>query len=110
MPPNVPSSIIEQLADDGESVERYLIVQVSGRQERPLSDSARRGAEEELLSNWLELQKQVDVEIFERWRTNVPRQPLLDSRFLVPPTPAPATATVEGPVLSETPQPGNSQE
>jgi len=110
LPPNVPSPITEQMADDGESVERYLLVQVSGRQERPLSQSAIQGAEDELLTNWLESQKQIDVEIFERWRSNVPRQPILDPRFLVPPTPAPVTPTVGQSEELQTPVPETPQE
>jgi hypothetical protein len=103
-PVNEPSTVlIVQAVDPETGSDQYYIVMVSGREMRPLSESLINGARQELLQTWLENQRLDRVEIFERWRANVPARPVLDRRFLVPPTPAPAIPTVEIPELSETP-------
>jgi len=105
-----PSAIITVAGEgEGES-DSYYIVMVSGREVRPLSESAIAAAEQEAFQSWLENRRTVGVEIFERWRTAVPRRPILDRRFLVPPTPAPATATIAVPTLEPAPQDEGSGE
>lgn len=100
---NEPSEIILIPATDEGSTDQYIIIMVSGREIRPLSEAAIRTAEQELLTSWLEEQRLSGVETFERWRANVPSRPILDRRFLLPPTPGPATPTIALPDISETP-------
>ncbi len=100
---NQPSEIILVSATDEGTTDRYYIIMVSGREIRPLSDAAIRAAEQELLASWLEEQRLSGVETYERWRANVPSRPILDRRFLLPPTPGPATPTIVLPDISETP-------
>ncbi len=95
--------LIVQAEDEETGSDRYYIVMVSGREMRPLSESSLNSARQELLQTWLENKRLDGVDIFERWRANVPQRPVLDRRFLLPPTPAPAAPTVEIPELSETP-------
>ena len=95
--------LIVQAEDEETGSDRYYIVMVSGREMRPLSESSLNSARQELLQSWLENKRLDGVDIFERWRANVPQRPVLDRRFLLPPTPAPAAPTVEIPELSETP-------
>ncbi|HUS94595.1 MAG TPA: SurA N-terminal domain-containing protein [Patescibacteria group bacterium] len=103
-PIDEPSPILIVQAEDSETgTERYFIVMVSGREMRPLNESALNGARQELLQSWLENQRLDGVEIYERWRASVPQRPVLDRRFLLPPTPAPAVPTLEIPAVSETP-------
>ena len=83
---------------EGES-DSYFIIMVSGREVRPLSESAIASAHQEAFQSWLEGQRLVGVEIFERWRSSIPGRPILDRRFLLPPTPAPATPTIEIPAV-----------
>lgn len=94
-----PSAIIvvESMTED--ESDSYYIIMVSGREVRPLSESEIAAAEQELFRVWLEEQRTQGVEIFERWRSSVPGRPILDRRFLLPPTPAPATPTIELPAL-----------
>jgi hypothetical protein len=88
----MPSDIIvvESMTED-ENDSNYIIM-VSGREVRPLSESAIAAAEQEVFQTWLEARRTVGVEIFERWRNSVPSRPILDRRFLVAPTPTPAVA------------------
>lgn len=106
---NDPSEIIMVPATEEGTTDRYYIIMVSGREIRPLSESAIRTAEQELLTSWLEEQRLTGVEIFERWRTNVPRRPILDRRFLLPPTPGPATPTFALPDVDVTPAEGSQE-
>ena len=99
LPLDEPSSVIVVPAFSEEGTDQYFIVLVSGREIRPLSEGALRTAKEELLTVWLEEQRLGDVEIFERWRANVPQRPILDRRFLQPPTPGPPTPTFELPTV-----------
>jgi hypothetical protein len=97
-----PSGVIVVTSmTEGES-DRYYIIMVSGREIRPLSESAIASAEQELFQTWLEARRASGVEIFERWRSAVPSRPILDRRFLLPPTPTPELPTIEVPAL-ETP-------
>jgi hypothetical protein len=100
---NEPSEVIMIPATEEGAPDRYSIIMVSGREMRPLSESALQAAKQEVLTSWLEEQRLTGVEIFERWRANVPRRPILDRRFLLPPTPGPATPTFALPDITETP-------
>jgi hypothetical protein len=99
-----PSDIIEVAAEDEEVSTQYYILFVTGREIRPLSESEINGDKQEFFQLWLEEQKLTGVETFDRWRANVPHQPVLDRRFLLPPTPGPATAIPEVPELNLTPE------
>jgi len=103
-PVDEPSTVLIVQAEDPETgSDRYYIVMVSGREMRPLSEAVLNGARQELLQTWLENQRLNGVELYERWRANVPARPVLDRRFLVPPTPPPVAPTVEIPEVSGTP-------
>lgn len=68
----------------------YYIVQVSGREVRPLSQSAIDTEKRENLTSFLDSQIAGGLEITEFWRSRVPTQPVLDPKFLVPPTAEPS--------------------
>ncbi len=85
------SDVVVVPADTEEDSDRHCLILVNGREVRPLAESTIRSAKEQILSSWLDSQRQTAVETFERWRTNVPQRPILNPRFLVAPTPTPAT-------------------
>lgn len=89
-----PGAIITVAAEGEDQSDQYFIIMVSGREVRPLSESAIASAEQQAFQSWLESRRAVGIEIFERWRSALPRRPILDRRFLLPPTPAPATPTI----------------
>lgn len=93
LPVGEASGVLLQVADTEEGADRYYIIQVSGREVRPLTERAIEVAKQQALQAWLDSQRATGVETFERWRANVPTQPALDPRFLVAPTPAPPTPT-----------------
>jgi hypothetical protein len=86
LPLNTPSDIlIEQFDPETPS---YLIVQVSGREERPLSQQALDSARQQYVSAFLS-SFTAGAQITENWRGRAPEQPRLDQKFLQSPTPAP---------------------
>ncbi len=99
---NEPSAIFNVPDVNEEGSDRYYIIMVSGREIRPLSEAALSAAKQELFTSWLESQKVTGVEVFERWRANVPQRPILDRRFLMPPTPGPPTPALEIPEIQVT--------
>ncbi len=101
---NEPSAVIFVPDISEEASDRYYVIMVSGREIRPLSEAALGTAEQELFSSWLESQKVTGVDLFERWRANVPQRPILDRRFLMPPTPGPPTPALEIPEIQGTPE------
>lgn len=84
-----PSSIIVVVAESEDANDRYYIIMVSGREIRPLTEAAINSAKQQVLANWLDANRQIGVETFERWRANVPQRPLLDVSSWVFPTPVP---------------------
>lgn len=81
------------LADSSNGTDLWVILQVSGREERPLSETALEEKKQEILTTWLEEQRAAKVVVFENWRTRVPRQPVLDVRYSqVIPTATPPAA------------------
>jgi parvulin-like peptidyl-prolyl isomerase len=88
LPPNVPSAPIEQVVDTETS--RFYIIQVSGREVRPLSDAVIQNAKQTLLQNLIAEKSATGVEIMETWRNYYPSRPVLDAKFLAPPTATPA--------------------
>jgi hypothetical protein len=101
---NEPSAIILVPAVNEETSDRYYVIMVSGREIRPLSEAALSAAEQELFAAWLETQRIAGVDVFERWRANVPQRPILDRRFLMPPTPGPPTPALDIPEIQTTPE------
>ncbi|GMQ77652.1 MAG: hypothetical protein BMS9Abin02_0140 [Anaerolineae bacterium] len=89
IPINETSAVIVVPALTEEEEDTYYIILVTGREIRPLSQSVIQNAEQELLSNWLQSKRVAAVETFTRWLANIPQQPGIDPRFLVPPTPTP---------------------
>ena len=92
LPLGTPSDVLVQ-RDEATETETYYIVQVSGREVRPLSANALETEKRENLTSFLDTQIAGNLEITEFWRNRVPTQPVLDPKFLVAPTPAPAEAT-----------------
>lgn len=100
LPPGVPSGVLEVTGPAETSVEgeeeaapesTYYIIQVSGREVRPLSQSAIDNQKAQLVSD-LVAEQQRNVDISEFWRTRVPTQPILDPKFLAQPTAQPQPA------------------
>lgn len=91
LPPGTPSPVIEEQVD--EETTRYFILQVSGREVRPLSEQAIQTDKFELLSTYIDEQLVGSLELTEAWRGRVPNQPVLDPKFLVQPTQAPVQPT-----------------
>jgi hypothetical protein len=88
LPPNVPSTPVEQVVDTETS--RFYIIQVSGREVRPLTDDVIQNAKQTLLQNLITEKSVAGVEIMETWRNYYPSRPVLDVKFLAPPTATPA--------------------
>ncbi len=74
--------------DDPETA-RYYIMQVTGREVRPLSESTLQQKKIEILTSAIDVALTGNVETFEFWRSRVPSVPTLDPKFLAQPTPAP---------------------
>ena len=87
LPPNVPSTPIEQVVDAETS--RFHIVQVSGREIRPLSDAVIQNAKQTIVQNLIAEKSVAGIEIMETWRNYYPSRPVLDAKFLAPPTATP---------------------
>lgn len=92
LPLDTPSDVLVQ-ADATTGTETFFVIQVSGREVRPLSESALDTQKRESLTTFLDGQIAGNLEITEFWRGRVPTQPVLDPKFLVAPTPDPGQAT-----------------
>lgn len=103
-PLGTPSEILTITGTDGEPV--YLIVQVSGRENRELIASEFEARKQQLLVDFLDAQIGDGVEISELWRSRMPTSPVLDPKFRQAPTPAPDSGLqAPGVTLPETPVP-----
>lgn len=60
--------------------DRFLLLDLRGRELRPLSESAINAERDQILRDWLEDQR-LDATIFDRWEANVPTRPLADPKF-----------------------------
>lgn len=68
---------------------RFAILQVTGHEERELSDSSLQAKEDGLFADWLEaLREGAEILRYDRWKDRVPADPALDPRLLTP-TPMP---------------------
>jgi hypothetical protein len=101
------SGILVQEAATEEETNRYYIINVTGREVRPLSESVIQQEKDEILTTWLAGPARSNVESFDLWQSNVPRQPLLDARFFAQPTeaaPVPTVPLPEPTVVEESPE------
>jgi hypothetical protein len=90
---NDVSDIIEGVGLDGST--QFVIVSPTGREIRTLSESELQQRKVALLSDLLDDSIATEVEIGEYWRSRVPTMPILNPKFLQPPTPAPEIPTPE---------------
>ncbi len=86
-PVGQPSGVIELIGPDG--VPTYVLVMPTGQEMRPLNDAERRARKVALFSDYIDEAMTEDVEIGEFWRSRVPTQPILNPKYLQPPTPTP---------------------
>ncbi len=104
------SDIVMNAGADG--LVTYYIVQLSGRELRPVTETVIEQQKVEFFSAWLE---EVRIDGFEDlggWRSRAPRQPAIDARYLVAqptftPAPVPTVAPEEDPAGNETNQENN---
>jgi parvulin-like peptidyl-prolyl isomerase len=89
LPLNQPSDVYVQPGNEATGQpDRYYIIQVSGREVRPLPEFSLDEQKQENLTNWLQTQRLGGtVEISERWRGQSPRQPMIDMNILRQPAP-----------------------
>lgn len=93
LPLNVPSSPINQEIDA--ETTRYHILQVSGREVRALSEAVLENAKSQLVTEFVDQEAAIGVEMTEAWRNRIPTQPELDPKFLAQPTATPVISTQE---------------
>lgn len=96
------SGILENIitAEDGTGATTYYLVQLSGREMRALSESTIDQQEQQIFQAWLQEIRLDRFEDLGNWRGRAPRQPAIDSRYLVAqptftPEPVPTTAPEE---------------
>lgn len=76
LPVGSTSELLKDIGMDGSTT--YLILKVTGREVRPLSELAILRAQGEALNTWLEERRKAeDVQIYDNWRSRIPRQPVL---------------------------------
>jgi hypothetical protein len=102
-----PSDTIVVPSDTEGDPDSYYIIMVSGREVRPLSQSAIDSAKQQLLQTWLDQQKAEGIQIFDRWQNAVPNRPLLDPRFAAQATPTPTFPVADVPTAAPTAEGGN---
>jgi len=98
--------LVEEATTENDTTSYYLI-NVSGREVRPLSDSVIQQEKDQVMTDWLAGQTQANVETLDLWQNNVPSQPSLDTRFYVQPTEVPVQPTIP---LPEVPQDGGGEQ
>jgi predicted nucleic acid-binding Zn ribbon protein len=107
LPVDEPSDLLVKAGTTEDALDTYYLIMVSGREVRALTEGAFNNLKQEELNVWIEEQRTTaDIVTFEeRWRANVPTRPLLDPRFLIPPTAAPTQPTISIPEPVGTPIP-----
>lgn len=95
LPIGTPSGVLKQpggTSSDGQSTnpDRYFIIQVSGREERPLPQATLDSAKQTALGSFIDAQLTGNLQQFEFWRSRVPTLPALDPKFTAQATPTPA--------------------
>lgn len=89
LPIGEPSDILIQQSADGTTT-RYIIIQVSGREVRDLTQAQIQEREREALESFIDEQLTGNLTLTEYDRGRVPTQPILDPIFTTPPTATPA--------------------
>jgi hypothetical protein len=84
---NQPSNVIE--VDNGDGTTSYYILLVSGREERELSEAEFQTRRNEIAQAYVDELLVGNLQINDLWRGRVPTVPILDAKFLAPPTPTP---------------------
>lgn len=92
LPLNTTSGVLTNQIN--EETVRYYLLQVSGRELRPLSETAIDQEKTQILTSFIDEQLTSNLQLTEVWRGRVPTNPVLDPKFLVQPTTAPPTATI----------------
>ncbi len=95
LPVGQASDVLVRSGAAEEQPDQYLIIQVSGREERELAQNTIDQLKAQLLDTYVRSQVAQGVQLYENWRSRVPSQPILDPIFLTQPTPAPAVTPVE---------------
>lgn len=97
LPVEIPSSVIEVPLGDGNS--RWVITMTSGRELRDLADGELQQQRQDALTAFVDsIINSESVELSETWRNRVPVVPVLDPKFLVPPTATPLVLPTATPV------------
>ncbi len=96
---NTPSGVVSSQIENG--TPRFYLLDVRGREMRPLAADDLTNAQTNALDDWLQAQKVAGgVEIFSLWESRVPTRPILPNYLLrTEPTPTPPialTPTSEG--------------
>lgn len=99
VPIGEPTGVISRSVSADSST--FFILQASGRELRPLSDSALEQEKFDLLSSVVDQQLTGNLELADFWRSRVQRTPELDPKFLAQPTATPLP--LDPPVLEEAP-------
>lgn len=85
---DTPSGLLER--DMGDETKTYYIIQVSGREVKPLSDSRYESNKLQAVSNFIDTQLTGKLELTDMASGRAPSVPVIDQKFLVAPTPPPA--------------------
>ncbi|MEZ4513470.1 MAG: SurA N-terminal domain-containing protein [Chloroflexota bacterium] len=88
LPLDTPSGVLER--DMGDETKTYYIIQVSGREVKPLSDSRFQSNKLQALSNFIDTQLAGNLELTDVATGRAPSVPVIDQKFLAAPTPQPA--------------------
>jgi hypothetical protein len=101
-----PSTVIVVPAQTEDGEDSFFVIMVSGKEVRPLTESAFNNAKEQVYIDWLDETRLLDVVIFERWRASVPQRPILDTSAWFNPTPVPTPTLSEPSEIIPEPTPG----
>lgn len=97
LPVETPSQVIEVPLGDGDS--RWVITMTSGREPRDLSPSELQQQRQDALTAYVDnIFNSESIELGTNWRGRVPTVPVLDPKFLVPPTATPLVLPTATPV------------
>lgn len=87
LPLNTASDVL--VRDLGEDAKTYYIIQVSGREVKPLSESRLQNNKLQAVSSFIDTQLTGKLELTDVASGRAPSVPVLDQKFLAPPTPQP---------------------
>lgn len=78
----------------GNDTGRFIVVNLRGREDRPLSEARIDQQKREMLQEWL-IEAEKDAIIYEtRWEGNVPEKPILDPKYFTPAEPDPVVPEI----------------